>query len=732
VPGLVVALGDKPTKNLQLKLEALSLVRLLLTTSPQGTFDKHLETFLPLASTSDSYFKVVSEALRVCAALVQAAGPSRTDFVVKVYASVQPQMQASHIDQAVKEAAISASALVVATIGDKTPDLKGLLETLADRLSNDVTCAAAVQAIGVISDAKVNMDPILEVSVQKMASFLRRVDRSLKTNSIYTLSSLVTNFGTTPAFKGLHVTIIEELSRLVTEVDLHLSQLALSLAARVLQADPSTAETVKGLLYPQALKLIQSSLLQGQALDALTNLFAQLVRGKYTCFTFKEMLDSLLTLASDGKLVKLNYLSIGRCVSALVLNTPDSADATATVNRFIGDVKSGPDQGKLIALYSLGDIGRKSDLSSYSDLRDTLSKLLDQENEEVRAAASYALGSIAVGNLTAFLPSILADIQVSKRQYLLLHSIREIIADAPAEALVPHLDVITKLLLENSKSEDDGTRNVVAECLGKLVPTDPAKLVATLQGSLDDSHADTRATIVSGFKFAISDHMKPQVETELDKVMEPLLEKLNDANVDVRRAAVRTINFTIHNKPSLLRHRLGKHLPQLYDQTVIKKELIREVDLGPFKHRVDDGLETRKSAFECIYTLLERLPSVLSVADLVQPIVSGLEDELEIKLQCYLILVRSAAVYGSQLLDVIDKLSVPIKKELKKKVDKNAIAQAQERQLELKRSALRAVAAIDGIPNADAKMKDLMESCINGTSLKEQYDAIVHDQIGQE
>lgn len=53
-------------------------------------------------ATADQYFKVVSEALRVCSAMVVAAGASRVEFVVKVYAAVRPQMLALDIDQAVK------------------------------------------------------------------------------------------------------------------------------------------------------------------------------------------------------------------------------------------------------------------------------------------------------------------------------------------------------------------------------------------------------------------------------------------------------------------------------------------------------------------------------------------------------------------------------------------------------------------------------------------------------
>lgn len=54
-------------------------------------------------------------------------------------------------------------------------------------------------------------------------------------------------------------------------------------------------------------------------------------------------------------------------------------------------------------------------------------------NEEVKTAASLALGGVAVGNLEKYLPIVLKEIETQpKRQYLLLHALKvsEIFLDA--------------------------------------------------------------------------------------------------------------------------------------------------------------------------------------------------------------------------------------------------------------------------------------------------------------
>lgn len=62
-----------------------------------------------------------------------------------------------------------------------------------------------------------------------------------------------------------------------------------------------------------------------------------------------------------------------------------------------------------------------------------------------------------------------------------------------------------------------------------------------------------------------------------------------------------------------------------------QNELIRQVEMGPFKHTVDDGLDLRKAAFECMYTLLETCLDRLDVFEFLNHVEAGLRDHYDIK-----------------------------------------------------------------------------------------------------
>lgn len=48
-------------------------------------------------------------------------------------------------------------------------------------------------------------------------------------------------------------------------------------------------------------------------------------------------------------------------------------------------------------------------------------------------------------------------------------------------------------------------------------------------------------------------------------------------------------------------------------------------DLGPFKHRIDDGLENRKAAFEAMGVLLDAAPHHIDKPPFLQHLLPGLQ-----------------------------------------------------------------------------------------------------------
>ncbi len=94
------------------------------------------------------------------------------------------------------------------------------------------------------------------------------------------------------------------------------------------------------------------------------------------------------------------------------------------------------------------------------------------------------------------------------------------------------------------------------------------------------------------FTFADSDDA-------FDEALKPILVKmlttmLNDPNIENRRLALGTLNAAINHKSDSVLPHLANLIPLVLKDSKIDLDLIREVQMGPFKHKVDDGLELRK------------------------------------------------------------------------------------------------------------------------------------------
>jgi len=719
IPGIQFSLGNTQS-NSNMKIDTLSFIQCMLSGHHPTVFHPHASILVPaiITAVGDSFYKISSEALVVLQLLVKVlrpldSSPTTFDFTLytnNIYQCCFQRLKAQDIDQEVKERAISCMGQIVAHLGDSLQhQLASCLPIFLDRLKNEITRLTAVKALILVAASKLRIDlrVILTDSLPVLSSFLRKNQRALKLSSLQLLDLLVKNYSSSLNVEAL-APVLTELPPLVSESDLHIAQLTLTLLTSISERHRQAIPIIHKTVLPEVLKLAESPLLQGGALSAMLEFFKTIVSAGVPGLGHSDLLALLAHPVLGGKggnIHKAGRANIAKCVASLVSHS--EREALVVVQQFLANLASNQqDYSLTFSLLAIGEIGRAADLSQLQDLKPAVLAAFNHHSEEVKSAASYALGNIALGNLSEYLPFILHEIETQpKRQYLLLHSLKEVISTQSTHAagiqiLSNYVPSIWDQLYRHTECLEEGTRNVVAECLGKLCLMSPEALLPKLKVSLGSPSALMRTTVVTAMKFTISDQPQ-QIDQLLRTEIGHFLATLKDPDLNVRRVALVAFNSAAHNKPSLIRDLLRDMLPQLYNETVKRKELIREVEMGPFKHEVDDGLDLRKAAFECMYTLLETCVDRLDIFEFLSRVQDGLKDHYDIKMLTYLMVARVSQLCPGAVLQKLDKLVEPLKLTCTTKVKANSVKQEYEKQDELKRSAMRAVAALMNIPGAD-------------------------------
>ncbi|GAB1295607.1 Cullin-associated NEDD8-dissociated protein 1 [Apodemus speciosus] len=779
VPGIIFSLNDKSSSS-NLKIDALSCLYVILCNHSPQVFHPHVQALVPpvVACVGDPFYKITSEALLVTQQLVKVIRPldqpssfDATPYIKDLFTCTIKRLKAADIDQEVKERAISCMGQIICNLGDNLgPDLSNTLQIFLERLKNEITRLTTVKALTLIagSPLKIDLRPVLGEGVPILASFLRKNQRALKLGTLSALDILIKNYSDSLTAAMIDA-VLDELPPLISESDMHVSQMAISFLTTLAKVYPSSLSKISGSILNELIGLVRSPLLQGGALSAMLDFFQALVVTGTNNLGYMDLLRMLtgpVYSQSTALTHKQSYYSIAKCVAALTRACPK--EGPAVVGQFIQDVKNSrsTDSIRLLALLSLGEVGHHIDLSGQLELKSVILEAFSSPSEEVKSAASYALGSISVGNLPEYLPFVLQEITSQpKRQYLLLHSLKEIISSASVVGLKPYVENIWALLLKHCECAEEGTRNVVAECLGKLTLIDPETLLPRLKGYLISGSSYARSSVVTAVKFTISDHPQPidpllkncigevslcspgypgthfvdQAGLELRNppasasqvlgLKGDFLKTLEDPDLNVRRVALVTFNSAAHNKPSLIRDLLDSVLPHLYNETKVRKELIREVEMGPFKHTVDDGLDIRKAAFECMYTLLDSCLDRLDIFEFLNHVEDGLKDHYDIKMLTFLMLVRLSTLCPSAVLQRLDRLVEPLRATCTTKVKANSVKQEFEKQDELKRSAMRAVAALLTIPEAEKSplMSEFQSQISSNPELAAIFESIQKD-----
>ncbi|NWW94664.1 CAND1 protein, partial [Rhynochetos jubatus] len=718
IPGIVFSLADKSSSS-NMRIDTLSFLHVLLCNHQPEVFHPHIKSLLPPVVTciGDPFYKITSEALLVTQQLVKVIRPldksctfDAKPYVKDLFPGTLKRLKAADIDQEVKERAISCMGQIIYNLGDHlSTDLQPTLKIFLERLKNEITRLTTVKALTLIASSPLRIDlrPILGEGFPILASFLRKNQRALKLSTLTALDILVKNYS--DSLKPAMIeSVLTELPALITENDMHVSQVAIMFLTTLAKVYPSCISKISGSVLAEIFQLVHSPLLQGGALNAIVDFFQALVLTKTATVGYSELMKQLTapmySAGSGGTSVTLHkqaYYSVAKCVAALSSACPK--EAPAIVNQFIQDVKNPKSSSavKVLAFLSLAEMGRTTNLCAQRELKTVILEAFTSPSEEVKSAASYALGNISVGNLKEYLPFMLKEIgSQPKRQYLLLHSLKEVISSSLADGLKPYVEDIWALLFKHCECAEEGTRNVVAECLGKLTLVNPSELLPRLKKQLSSGSPHARSTVVTAIKFTIADQPQP-IDALLKGCIGDFLKTLQDPDLNVRRVALAMFNSAAHNKPSLIRDLLNAVLPSLYNETKVRKELIREVEMGPFKHTVDDGLDVRKAAFECMYTLLESCLDRLDIYEYLNHVEDGLKDHYDIRMLTFIMLARLSTLCPSAVLQRLERLIEPLRATCSTKVKAGSVKQEFEKQDELKRSAMRAVAALLTIPEVE-------------------------------
>jgi len=404
------------------------------------------------------------------------------------------------------------------------------------------------------------------------------------------------------------------------------------------------------------------------------------------------------------------------------------------VNTFVGDVRSSADETRRrLALLCVGELGRECDLQSVASLQSIILNSFESGEEETKTAAAYALGHIAVGNMKAFLPAILDALETNpKHQYLLLSALKEVIlchTSTPGRSFADYCGRVCDNLFPYADAPDEGVRNMVAECLGALVTLQATHVLpklSKLAEATGEAGALKKWTVATALKCTMGGNAPV---AELEPSIGRYLELLRDDDLDVQRAALLMVNAAVHHQTPLVAALLpGDVLTTLFSKIEIKLE--RVVDLGPFKHRVDDGLPLRKAALSCVHTILENCPQQMDAAGFMRFLALGLADKDDVQMLSHQILVRLCAHAPVAVLSSIELLVEPLDKTVNKKVKDSQVGTEVERANDLIRSGLRAIVAVVAIEESTAgAAHKFLERCQKKEKLAQMLQVIDAEAI---
>ncbi|CAN9255865.1 unnamed protein product [Alternaria alternata] len=672
-----------------LRTQALQLIGAIADTHPSKSIQPYVASIIDalLLGVKDKYSKLSIEALAATEQVIKALTPPRAatsgtenqQHLEQLFDALFNRISANDADVEVRRSAIHVLGLLLGRSSGEQGLLSSQkrtsgLELLADRLKNELTRLASVRAVDSVAAHTKAQNELSAEWVQnvalELAAQLRKASRVLRGASLSALRTLALNsLSRSQLDSQTKAQVVEMLLPLLNASDLHLLGPALIILATFVKDDAQTTMTSN---LNGALCQVAQGSISGTPLDALLKL-VRIIGEQRAGQALMQALLQQVGVSGHPEVV-------GKVIGNLLVYGGDSVGVK--LEQFITELETAQDdKRKCLALVVLGESALRLGAQSTVDPK-LFIKYFSTKSENVPLAAAVALGRAGAGSVSKYLPVILSTMgQPSSPQYLFLHSIKEILQHDDTETeIIPYASTLWQNLVVASQLEDN--KAIGAECIGRLTIIDPKTHLPQLQAFLNDRKGSLRAMVISALRYTFTDTDEAYDEYLKPIVVPMLVQMLNEPDLENRRLALMTFNSAMHNKPDIILPALDQLLPLAMKETVIKPELIREVQMGPFKLKVDDGLEIRKSAYETLYALLEKAFARLSpieVSDFFDRVVAGITDEHDIRILCNLMLTKLMVIAPDQVRSRLDSLAENFRIVLAVKPKENAVKQEIEK-----------------------------------------------------
>jgi cullin-associated NEDD8-dissociated protein 1 len=691
------AAGQSNVQGNALRIEVLQLLRVIADYHSSRIIQPFLGKIVPtlVAAAKDRYAKVSSEALATIEVYVKALTPPRSagskgqngQHLSQLYQVITERISASDTDTEVRQKAVQALGLLVGrTSGGAGSSLLGQQDRfagqqlVAERLKNELTrlsCVRAIDTIAVLAQRANDFKPdwVNAVAVELGAQFTKS-SRSLRGASLSALRMLAINQASREAMSDSTISqLVGMLVNLLRPDDLHMMGPALIVLASFAKDQPTLVATepvINGICG------IVTSSVSGAALDALITCVEAIGQAG----AGQSLMKALLNVGVQG-----DADTTGQVIGTLLV--AGGSNIGVGLNDFIKELQTQQDDTKkCLALSVLGEASLR--LGTNGPLKpSTFTPYFSNGTDKVKLSAAVALGRAGAGDVKTYLPSIL-DAMGQDKQYLLLHSVKELLQHSTAEEEIkPYTQVLWQNIINSGQAEDN--KVVGAECIGRLAIMDPTAYLPQLQTFLKNPNATIRGMVMSALRYVFSDTDESYDINLQSSIIPMLATMLGDSDLDNQRLSLTTFNSALHNKPELVLPQLQDLLPYAMQATVVRPELVREVQMGPFKHKVDDGLDMRKSAYETLYALLDT-PASRNRLDMVayyDRVVAGITDEHEIKILCCLVLSKLLTIAPAETARRLDSLAQAFRTVLAFKPKDNAVKQELEKLAEQQKAVVK-------------------------------------------